>query len=144
MCETYATSSLDKKKITTDVWKQMKHFEQTLATCFSNTYDICNVCNIPDLVLQHQDEIIATYISNVSNIWRGKAGPIDSGHRGGSWRRAVAREHYQHRPRSWVPLTRPEKTLGATTRVLQRAWRGSAARPTTMGDGRRRGSERHR
>jgi hypothetical protein len=50
------TQHLHKKKITTDVWKQMKHFEQTLATCFSNTCNICNVYNILDLVLQHQDE----------------------------------------------------------------------------------------
>jgi hypothetical protein len=50
MCETYAIST--SKTIATYIWKQMKHFEQTLATCATS----------PDLLLQHQNRTIAAYL----------------------------------------------------------------------------------
>jgi hypothetical protein len=50
---------LNKKTIAKYNRKEMKHFEQTLATC-SATYATC--ATSPDLLLQHQDETTTTYI----------------------------------------------------------------------------------
>jgi hypothetical protein len=114
--------------------KQLKYLEHTVATYVWNMCNIqknncnirletdetfwtntCNICNIPQTTF-------ATSRWNNYNIHlkrlkhlkytcaTGKAGSVDSGHRGMSRWRATMCEHHQHRSRSWVPLARPGKT----------------------------------
>jgi hypothetical protein len=92
--------------------KQMKHWEQTLATYLWNT------CNISiyfyNIHIKHLQHITETLERNICNIGEGRPGPIDSGRRGGSRQRVAAHKNHQHYwPHSWVPLARPGTTWGA-------------------------------
>ena len=47
MCENICNTQI--KTLATYVWKEMKYFEQTLATCLWNTCNICNICKHPPI-----------------------------------------------------------------------------------------------